>query len=229
MNAPKLSLLPVTVCVGFFSVASGFGAVSVAHVENSSIGEFISSSGQLLTTGGVTVGFFSGTAPTTSNWATLSSEPISLAYAALINPAGPFKFIDVNNIAGISNTGEDWTYPLPVGGTVTQIPLATLPTGTQLYVMAFDAGNLSNGFSGADQWAVADAADWVGPSDGALETTLLQTVDTPAELPIGSDAGDNSGKDIRLVSTPEPSVAILAGLGAGALCFRRRRIARPVS
>lgn len=206
------------------SLQQSAASVNFGHVEDTNNGQFLGSSGSLLTGGGLTIGYFAGAAPGdmgNPDWVTLSLGPVAVVYEDLINPAGPYHFVDLRNISNATQaTGFDWNFPDPVGGTVLNIPFSTLSATTQIYIFAFNSGTLANHFSGSTEWAVAAASDWLRPSDDATKTLLLSSVDTASELKIGTDTGSN----IRLAqAAPEPSTMVLVLVGvAGLMTFQRK-------
>ncbi len=198
-------------------------AGNVAHVENGVSGQFFNASGSSLTTGGVSIGFFQGTAPTNSEWSTFATNVSpSSVYQTLTNSGGTYKFLDLRNVSGVSLSGGfDWTFPLPLGGTVNSIPITTLPQNTQLYALAFNQGSLADSFATSDQWAVAAASSWLAPSSLGTKSLLLSAVTASNDLKIGTDNGVNV--NLLAAPVPEPSRSLLAMVGVGFLLFRRRR------
>ena len=215
-----------------FAIAAAFflspnlrAAVSIAHVENSTVGQFLSSSGGAAT-GAVSIGFFSSAVSDAAFGTTITDWASLLA-------AG---YIDVRTTAGATlGTGFDWDQP-GIGGTVQNVPFATtgstpsasqLPQGTQLYIVAFNSGTFNTGtpassFGGSSEWAVLK--DGVGPANNLTRTSNLSTI---TGILIGTD---NSGSDfdVRMAPLgaapiPEPSRLILLGLGGLGLVLRRRR------
>ena len=82
--------------LGIFLVSLGTvrGAVSIGAVNNASTGYWVSNTGSSLTTGGISVGIFSGT----PDWGTLKTLEANAAWAALVS-AG---FTDLRTFPGIS-------------------------------------------------------------------------------------------------------------------------------
>jgi hypothetical protein len=197
--------------------------ITIGHVEpNTTIGEFLTSTGLTLSTGGLTVGYFSQAAPTITQWLTLDSEPIATAYSSLTNPTGSFRFVDIRNISGATQSGLNWSFASgAINGTVQNISTSVLPAGTEMYIMAFDNGALANSFSGAATWGVATstASSWTSPTDGFGISLTLNQVPSSGVL-MGTQNGDN----INLLSpTPEPSTWLSVLGGAALLANLRRR------
>jgi hypothetical protein len=198
-------------------------AITIGHVEpNTTVGEFLTSTGLTLSTGGLTVGYFSQAAPTTTQWLTLDSEPIATAYSSLTSPTGSFRFVDIRNIAGATQSGLNWSFASgAINGTVQNISTSILPAGTEMYIMAFDNGTLANSFSGAATWGVATSAasSWITPADGFGISLTLNQVSSSGVL-----AGTQNGDNIDLLSpTPEPSTWLSVLGGAAVLANLRRR------
>ena len=189
-------------------VGNVHAAVSILHTEVSGA-QILTSAGGAPTAGGVSVGFFSSP--------TADSVFTGITSFADLLTAG---FKDVRSLAGVSGT-PDWDFPLPVSGSVTNISTALLPTGTQLYIVAFNAGTYINGFSGATEWAVIKDDNNIAPADLGSKSTALATV-AGAEVLFGTDNGNNVNM-ASLGAVPEPSRALLGMIGLVALFVRRRR------
>ena len=204
---------------------SSFAAVTVAHVENATVGEFLSSSGSALASGGVSVGYFTGAVPSD---ATIQGLNASTAFADLV----ALGYTDVRNPTGATQAGGfDWSFPT-IAGTIQNIPIGSLPQGTQLFVLAFNAGSYVAGtagapattsasFAGATEWAVVKDAGYTGPADSNTRSLLLNAA-SGSEIVVGTDNGVN----VNLASAsvvPEPSRALLGMIGLVALFVRRRR------
>lgn len=198
-------------------------AVTVGHIENVSVGQFLSSSGAALTAGGVSIGIFTDGL----------GAPITVADSAF-NTVTSFAdlialgFKDVRSLSGATAAGgTDWAFPLAVSGSYNSIAVSALPAATQLYLLAFDAGSYvagtpSSSFAGATEWAVVkDTISHKSPSDLGTSSLLLNTV-IPGDILKGTDNGNNVNL-AALGAVPEPSRAILGMIGLVALFVRRRR------
>ncbi|MBL9182701.1 MAG: PEP-CTERM sorting domain-containing protein [Verrucomicrobiaceae bacterium] len=212
----KSYLACFAILFGSFSLSNA--AVSVFHIENAGSGQFLDSAGSALTTGGVSIGFFSGPAPSDSAFTTMSgfSDLVAAGY------------VDVRSAPGATLSGSpfDWDFPLSIGGTVQNIPIGTLPANTQLYVIAFNAGsfvsgNPSTSYAGATQWAVVKDGSNTSPADLGSRSVLLSNA-VGAEVLVGLDNGVNVNM-AALGAVPEPSRALLGMIGLVALFVRRRR------
>jgi hypothetical protein len=173
---------------------------AVSHVEYAGVGQFLDSSGATLNAGGLSIGYFAIAEPTASQWSDLASQSAATGYATLTGAA--FGFVDLRSITNSTQgSGFDWSFAPPnpspnfVAGTEQNIPVVTLPPGTQLYILAFNNGvwdpSPANSFLGSTQWAALAATNWVAPASGSTASLTLDAVDTPSEVKVGTDAGNN--------------------------------------
>lgn len=213
----KIALILSVVFVG-----TAANAASIVMVQNSTVGQFISNSGSALTSGGVSVGYFTGAEPTDSQIQALTA---GTAFADLM----ALGFVDVRTTT-ITSALPDWDNPAPASGTVqyTFGNPGTVPGGKQLYVLAFDSGSFVSGtpstsFAGSTGWAVVKETTFTSPTTSLGSAVFNLQNATGLEVIVGGDLGDNSGKDVRLSAIPEPSRALLGMIGLVALFVRRRR------
>lgn len=224
MNTKHFLTAGIAAFVLFAGLNQASAAVTIGHPEPGA-GAFLTSSGLAVATGGVSIGYFPSGAPSDAAFGTTITDFASLVAAG---------YVDVRNIAGATQTvGFDWDFPQNIGGSVQNIPFASLPLSTQLYVVAFNAGSYVAGtqgtasttagsYAGATEWAVIkDTADHLSPADLGTKNVLLNTV-TAADILIGSDNGNNVNM-ASLGAVPEPSRALLGMIGLVALFVRRRR------
>lgn len=172
--------------------------------------------------GGVSIGIFTnggGTPITVSDSAVASAT----SFADLV----ALGYKDVRSLSGATAAGgTDWDFPL-IGGSYNSIAISALPAGTQLYVLAFNAGSFVSGapstsFAGATEWAVIkDTGDHLSPADLGTKSLLLNTV-VASDILVGGDKGNNVAM-ASLAAIPEPSRALLGLMGFMALLARRRR------
>ena len=205
------SLLFLCVSLSFAGLASA--AVSVGHVENATVGQFLTSAGAVPTAGGVTVGIFTSTAPSSFSGITSYADLVAAGY------------VDVRSMSGASFAGLDWDFPgtpNAASGTVSGISLSSLPAGTQIYVFGFNGGTFANGFAGSTEFAAVKDDANTGPTDLGSESVLLSSASGTGEILFGTDNGVNVNM-ASLTAVPEPSRAVLLGLGAVGLMIRRRR------
>ncbi len=208
------------IALASFAISAN-AAVTIAHVENVTVGGFLKSTGAALSAGGVSIGYFA-TPVFDSQIQALSA---STAFADLI----ALGYRDVRNASGATlAVGHDWAFPT-ISGTVQNIPIGSLPQGTQLYVIAFDAGNYvagtsgspattSTSFAGATEWAVVKDAGYTGPADSNTRSLLLNAA-SGSEIVVGTDNGVN----VNLAAVPEPSRVMLTVFGFFGVLIRRRR------
>ncbi len=208
----------------FVGLNQANAAVTIGHPEPGA-GAFLTSTGAAVAAGGVSIGYFPSGAPSDAAFGTTITD-----FATLI-AAG---YVDVRNITGATQTvGFDWDFPQNIGGSVQNIPFASLALNTQLYVIAFNAGSYVAGtqgtpattagsYAGATEWAVIkDTVDHRSPADLGTKNILLNTV-AGADILIGTDNGNNVNM-AALGAVPEPSRALLGMIGLVALFVRRRR------
>jgi len=219
----------VALLVAAASASSAFAVVNIGYLANSSVGGFLSSSSAQLTTGGVSVGFFSSN-PAESFWSSLSSTP-STAWSSIL-AAG---YTDVRSVGSLG-ANFDWLYPTNLGGTVQNIPFAILPQNTRLYVIGFNNGtfatnDVAGAWSGATEYGVVSAfghaiasQNFLSPADGgtkALSFSATTYALTSSDVLKGNLASANT-----VTMVPEPSTyALLAmsGIGMAGYVIRRRR------
>jgi len=216
------SIAILSACLACF-VSPVSAAVTVGHIENGAVGQFLSSSGAALTAGGVSIGIFTdglgapiAVADSAFNSVTSFADLVALGYK------------DVRSLSGATAAGgTDWAFPLAVSGSYNSIAISALPAATQLYLLAFDAGSFVAGtpassFVGATEWAVVkDTISHKSPSDLGTSSLLLNTV-VSADILKGTDNGNNVNMS-ALGAVPEPSRALLGMIGVAALFVRRRR------
>ncbi|MFN7564257.1 MAG: hypothetical protein ACK5TH_20980 [Prosthecobacter sp.] len=197
-------------------------AVTIAHPENGTVGAFLDSTGAALAAGGVSVGYFSS--------AVSDSQIQALSAGTAFSDLIALGYRDVRNAVGATLAGGfDWAFPT-VAGTVQNIPIGTLPQGTQLYVIAFNAGSYvagtagtpsttSTSFAGATEWAVVKDAGYTGPADSNTRSLLLSAA-SGSEILVGTDNGVNVN---LAAAVPEPTKGILSIAAMALIGLRRRR------
>lgn len=228
------------VVVGISS--NSYAVNTLSHAETlTSNGAIQTSSSAVPSAGGITLGYFSGTAPTDLTIATWSA-------ANAVSNLIASNWVDIRTIAatgaGMQANG-DWDWPgggnpgtvgNKIGGTYNWVFDAAL-AGRQLYIFAFNSGSSGFGFSsssvvspsssafgassftGSTEWAALKAANWLFPaSDGTPLNLKVVDVDLVGELLAGTDLGNN----INMI--PEPSTASFLVLGIASILFNRRRV-----
>jgi len=240
MKIPKSTKINLVCCVALFVSLSGqvFAVNTITHAEAlASNGAITLQDGTIPTSGGVTVGYFSSTAPMDSVIQTWSAGN---AVSNLISSG----WVDVRTvIGGDMQANGDWDWPGQgtggkIGGTFNWTYNASL-ANRQLYVFAFNGGTsgfgfnatgvvsatssafTSSSFSGSSQWAALRGTTWLLPAnDGTAVNLRVADVDTLGELIMGTETGANSSRDIAMV--PEPSTGALMMIGAAGLVALRR-------
>jgi len=235
------------ICLLFAGISTGIQSAkavnTLSHAQTlTSNGAIVLSSSTVPSAGGVTIGYFTGTAPLDSvirNWTAAD------AVANLISNNWRDVRTVIDAAAGMQANG-DWDWPgggspgtvgTRIGGTYNWAFNAGL-SSTQLYVFAFNGGSsgfgfsassvvsplssafTSSSFSGSSEWAALKASNWLFPStDGTALNLRVVDVDIASELLVGTDLGNN------IAMIPEPSTVSLAALASvGFLANRRRKI-----
>jgi len=231
-STPILALLTL---LGF--AANSKAVVTIAHVENSTTGGFLTSTGTSLTTGEVSFGFFTNGlgvyAPTISAIKTIGDASPASAWGSILS----LGWTDVRKL-GTLGTGFDPAFPINIGATVQNVPFASLPSNTQLYVFGFNAGTWDNTaktatFGLATEWAAVSivgrstsADNWLSPADGgtkALNFAKLQASTAANDILVGSLGSAIGTSGYNVIMIPEPATASLVLLGIGLLVAKRRK------
>lgn len=217
----------------FLSILTSASAVvTIGHNQNVGLGNgtFRTSSGAIPSSGGVSIGFFSGAVPSD---ATLKNLNPSTAYADLI----ALGYVDVRNVAASADgTAGGLDYP-GIGATISNLSTSgAYSLNKQLFVLGFNAGAYIAGtegnmastnasFAGSSEWAiVTNPTLWKHTADPSGITILLNDVSGTSQVIVGTEGGLGDGThDIRLVAVPEPSRAILCFGAFTWIGFRRRR------
>jgi hypothetical protein len=248
----QISKIFVAVCA--FWMVSPFGnqsnAATIGYVTT--FGSFLSSSGSNLSSGGVSVGFFTTSLPSAFDLTAMTNPWSSIATTYGYKDVR--VLLDANSNLPTMSSGGSWDYAaggviggtLTVPGTPTNVTNAingndalaafaggTGGTATQLWVFAFNQGNYANGFAGSTEWAVTTANalgnatnDWLYPTSS--ENIQLSQLNATGEVLIGTDgasiSGGNANNVYMTAIIPEPSSASLLALGvAGLVALRIRR------
>lgn len=221
---------------------SSNAALSIGVVANGSTGYFLSSAGGQLTTGGISAGYFStdGTAaaiyqPTLTHWGSLLSGGASNAWSSLIS----LGWRDVRSVAGTLPT--DWSFASGgtptgvIGGTASNISATTLPTGTRLYVIAFDSGSWGGSMAtstfGGTEWGVVSAwghantaENYSSPADLGSKSLQLKSANLTASDVLVGSLNPSYATNFSVNLVPEPSTGALMMIGAvGLVALRRLR------
>jgi hypothetical protein len=234
-----------------FNTASN-AAVTIGYVANTGTGYFVTSAvnpitlvstGTLVNTGEVSVGFFKNPLtnaffnPSSSDWSTIKAGNVSNAWSALL----ALGYTDVRSVSGATlGTGFDPSFSTGgtpttnIGMTTQNIPFASLPASTRMYVLGFNAGAWDNTsktatFGTATEFGVVSAfghataaQNFLSPADGGTKSIQFKTaILTNEDVLIGNLVSSANG---TVAMIPEPSSASLLALGvAGLVALRIRR------
>jgi len=230
-----------TCALGLFNLQTVNAAISIGVVANGSTGYFLSSTGQQLTTGGISAGYFStdGTSaaiyqPTSTQWGSLLSGGAANAWSGLIN----LGWRDVRSLSGVT-LPTDWSFATggsptgTIGGTTGNAPYGSLPSGTRLYVIAFDGGawggSLASSTFGGSEWGVVSAwghanagENYSSPADLGGKSLQLKSANlTSSDVLVGS-LNPSYATNFSVNLVPEPSTGALMMIGAAGLVALRR-------
>jgi hypothetical protein len=214
----------------------------------SAFGSFVDLDGSALTEGGVSIGFFTVTLPTSASVASITS------YAQFQSTFGyqdVRSLLDSNGNPPVYTGSATWDFTTGWTGATLTVPAAPSnppanayntadllttftagsTSGTALYALAFNKGNYSNGFAGSTRWAVVSASafglssnDWVYPTSS--ENIQLSQINVSGEVIAGTDGVNVLGgvaNNVYLTDmVPEPSTGALMMIGAAGLVALRR-------
>lgn len=208
-------------------------AVTIAYVSSSTTGGFtLSDKTTLPTVGEISIGFFTGTAPTATDWQNILQGGVSNAWTSILN----LGYKDVRAISGatlgagfdpsFATKGSTQGVSIPatdIGATVQNIPFASLTSGTRMYVMAFNNGSWDNTsktatFGTATQFAVVsswgktnNAQNFVSPADNGTKSMPFSSAAlVSTDVLIGSLNTDT--KYVAMIPEPTTSCMFLLGL-----------------
>jgi len=233
-SSPVLAVF--TACILLAQIASTQAAVSIGAVNNTSVGYWVSSTGATLTAGGISIGFFANT----PDWQVLSGKSASQAWSSLLN----YGYTDVRSLSGVTQP-SDWSFATTgtptaaTGGTVGNVAIASLPSNTRLYAIAFNGGswNASNTMAsatlGGTEWGAVSAfghataaENFLAPADLGSKVIQFKSANlVSSDVLVGSLSPSYATNfSVQLSAIPEPSSASLLALGvAGLVALRVRR------
>ena len=225
-------------------------AVTIEYVGSAPTGYFVTSAVNpstlestrtFVSTGEVAVGFFKNPItnvlfnPSSSDWATIKAGNVSNAWSALL----ALGYTDVRSL-GTLGTGFDPSFSTGgtptrnIGMTTQNIPIASLPANTRMYVLGFNAGAWDNTsktatFGNATEFGVVSAfghatasQNFLSPADNGTKSIQFKSAAlTNEDVLIGNLVSPGNG---IVAMIPEPSSASLLALGvAGLVALRARR------
>lgn len=224
------------------AVFNANAVVTIAHVENTTTGGFMTSAGTSLNAGEVSFGFFTNNlgaiySPTALQIQTIGTGKAADAWNAIL----ALGYNDVRKL-GTLGTGFDPAFPLNIGATVQNIPFASLAANTQLYVFGFNAGAWDNtsktaNFNLATEWGAvsivgrATSSDnWLSPADGgtkALNFAKLLPTSASSDILVGSlgsaiGTTTISGYNVNLIPEPSTTGMLLIGLSSAFMARKRK-------
>ena len=212
----------IIVAISAFWMVTPYGTQSNAATIGylTSFGSFLSSGGLGLTSGGVSIGFFTSSLPTTAQLAAMT-DPWSTLASSTYGYKDVRILLDGASAVPTFQTGGSWNYSSlgAIGGTL-NVPTAptnaglvnaingndalaaftagTGVTATQLWAFAFNAGTYANGFAGSTEWAATTANvlgaatnDWLYPTSS--ESIQLSQLNAVGEVLIGTDGASILG------------------------------------
>jgi len=216
-------------------------------------GSFFDKSGtkvDALTEGGVSIGFFTATLPTSFSASSVTS------YSGFVSAYGyqdVRSLLDANGNPPSYTGSNTWDFGIGWTGATLTVPsspsnapsaaynhsdlLTTFSagstSGTALYAIAFNKGNYANGYAGSTQWALVTATayglsgnDWIYPTSS--ENIQLSQINAAGEVIAGSDGanvvitGVGVNDVVMTDLVPEPSTGALMMIGAVGLVAMRR-------
>jgi hypothetical protein len=227
-------------------------AVTIEYVGSAPTGYFVTSAVNpstlestrtFVSTGEVAVGFFKNPInnvifnPTDTDWSNIKAGSVSNAWSALL----ALGYTDVRSVSGATlGTGFDPSFSTGgtpttnIGMTTQNIPFASLPASTRMYVLGFNAGAWDNTsktatFGTATEFGVVSAfghataaQNFLSPADGGTKSIQFKSAAlTNEDVLIGNLVSSANG---TVAMIPEPSSASLLALGvAGLVALRIRR------
>lgn len=224
----------------FSSYAHSATLIHNQSISDGTLGGFASSTGAALSSGGVSIGYFSDplSIPTDAQIKELSPQT---AFSVLVNT---YKYVDLRSLPGTTpGANFDWAYGGITGtnlydlsGTMTfttgaigsGLSSTNLPQNTQLYLFGFNAGSFvgatpSSSFASATEWAAIKELGGTGTAPantGGSRNIRVLNADGVNEVLVGTESGLNVN---MVAAIPEPSRALLGMIGLMGLFIRRRR------
>jgi PEP-CTERM motif len=245
MKFPRI-FLALVVFAGGSCALDAQTSINVGGVAlNTNTGYYLNYDGSFCTNGIVLFGSFNLTEAQLkaliAAWGT-SEQP---TYAEYTNLLSHFTEVGTGGANGSSVPGWNFSTNGTIAGTSTNVSLSVFPAGTEMYAWTFNITNVGIGitnnassFKVGTEWGLYTAgtnptAGWLLPSLGSKSLALSQVLTSgTGDYLIGSAAisnstvGSYSVEMVRATTVPEPSSAMLLGIGAllGAFLIKRRAL-----
>lgn len=189
-------------------------------------GKVVSSSGDELLSGGLSIGYFTGSSPSASFLQSLTANTAwntlkDIGYVDLRSITGGFLFSDFDWSFETNPPTSPYSSTSAIKGGVGLVP--NIPNETQIYMIAFNSGAwnfgnnlMSSATFGGTEWGVISRLSDPDPNkkwlsmDGASKTLLAVSL-VEGDVLVGTLSPNYSTDvSVRLSAVPEPSTAVLA-------------------
>jgi hypothetical protein len=231
-SSPVLAVFAA--CVFLAQICSTQAAVSIGSLNNAAVGYWVSSTGTTLNAGGISIGFFANT----PNWQVLSGKSASEAWSSLLT----YGYTDVRSLTGVTQP-SDWSFATTgtptaaTGGTVGNVAIASLPSNTRLYAIAFNNGSwnanntMASATLGGTEWGAVSAfghataaENFLAPADLGSKVIQFKSANLVSSDVLVGSLSPSYATNFSVQLIPEPSSASLLALGvAGLAALRIRR------
>lgn len=230
-SSPVLAVFAA--CVFLAQICSTQAAVSIGSLNNAAVGYWVSSTGTTLNAGGISIGFFANT----PNWQVLSGKSASEAWSSLLT----YGYTDVRSLTGVTQP-SDWSFATTgtptaaTGGTVGNLAIASLPSNTRLYAIAFNNGSwnanntMASATLGGTEWGAVSAfghataaENFLAPADLGSKVIQFKSANLVSSDVLVGSLSPSYATNFSVQLIPEPSSASLLALGAAGLAALRIR------
>jgi hypothetical protein len=231
-SSPVLAVFAA--CVFLAQICSTQAAVSIGSLNNAAVGYWVSSTGTTLNAGGISIGFFANT----PDWQVLSGKSASEAWSSLLT----YGYTDVRSLTGVTQP-SDWSFATTgtptaaTGGTVGNVAIASLPSNTRLYAIAFNNGSwnanntMASATLGGTEWGAVSAfghataaENFLAPADLGSKVIQFKSANLVSSDVLVGSLSPSYATNFSVQLIPEPSSASLLAIGvAGLVALRARR------